>query len=240
MNQGTAENGLRWIADAYSIGFTLTLRGLTRPGLLGGAGAFQRLESGGVITNFRPDPGRVIRPLYPRCSDFFRVTRWHDGSSICLMPTKLGGGGCERSCTKCTFVPPCMRGPPARGNRPRCRRTPRDEHTRQTHALLPPHPVPLRHAPVHCCRPVGRSPAVLEPRRRHGHRRRRCAARPARHLVARAVAPALVAHRRSRPHLGLPARPREGRTAASVRGGRRRLPRLVGPSRLTRTTQRRL
>jgi hypothetical protein len=25
MNQGTAENGLRWIADAYSIGFTLTL-----------------------------------------------------------------------------------------------------------------------------------------------------------------------------------------------------------------------
>lgn len=54
----------------------------------------------------------------------------------------------------------------------------------------------------------------------------------ARHLVARAVAPALVSHRPGRPRLGMPPRPREGRTRAGA-GGRRRLPERVGRSRLT-------
>ncbi|MEU1047758.1 hypothetical protein ABZ400_21690 [Streptomyces sp. NPDC005897] len=43
MNQGSTENGLRWIADAYGIGFTLTLsEGLSPLELLCRVGAEER------------------------------------------------------------------------------------------------------------------------------------------------------------------------------------------------------
>lgn len=94
-----------------------------------------------------------------------------------------------------------------------------DERTGQTHALLPLHPPPLpRPTPAHPRRPVGRTPPVLEPRRRHDHRR----PRPPRHtpssLVAHRLATALVPHRPLHPGLGHPARPRKDHTGPARRG----------------------